>query len=89
MSLPFTFGTLRMINYLILGIAFILTGTFTLKPRRTRKGIIVLGSISTTMGCILIISTMPIIVVLLVRFGGTSLIYIFWNDIQAPTRLLF
>ena len=81
MGLPFTLGTVRMINYWILGIAFILTGTFTLKPRRTRKGIIVLGSISTIIGGILILSTMQIIVALLVRFGGTSIIYIFWNDI--------
>jgi len=81
MGLPFTLGTVRMINYWILGIAFILTGTFTLKPRRTRKGIIVLGSISTIIGGILILSTMQIIVELVVRFGGTSIIYIFWNDI--------
>ncbi len=81
MGLPFTFGTVRMINYWILGIAFILTGTFTLKPRRTRKGIIALGSISTIIGGILILSTMQIIVALVVRFGGTSTIYIFWNDI--------
>ncbi len=80
-SLPFTFGTMRMINYCILGIAFILTGTFTLKPRRTRKGIIVLGSISTIIGGFLFLSTMFMIVVLVVRFGGTSTIYIFWNDI--------
>ncbi|NVM35703.1 MAG: hypothetical protein HWN81_08910 [Candidatus Lokiarchaeota archaeon] len=78
---PFTFGTVRTINYLILGIAFILTGTFTLKPRRTRKGIIMLGSISTIIGGILILTTMQIIVTLIVRFGGTSSIYIFWNDI--------
>ncbi len=81
MGLPFTLGTVRMINYWILGIAFILTGVFTLKPRRTRKGIIVLGSISTIIGGILILSTMQIIVELVVRFGGTSIIYIFWNDI--------
>ena len=81
MGLPFTLGTVRMINYWILGIAFILTGTFTLKPQRTRKGIIVLGSISTIIGGILILSTMQIIVDLVVRFGGTSIIYIFWNDI--------
>ncbi len=81
MGLPFTLGTVRMINYWILGIAFILTGTFTLKPRRTRKGIIVLGTISTIIGGILILSTMQIIVELVVRFGGTSIIYIFWNDI--------
>ncbi len=81
MGLPFTFGTVRVINYWILGIALILTGTFTLKPRRTRKGIIVLGSISTIIGGILILSTMQIIVELVVRFGGTSIIYIFWNDI--------
>lgn len=81
MGLPFTLGTVRMINYWILGIAFILTGTFTLKPRRTRKGIIVLGTISTIIGGMLILSTMQIIVELVVRFGGTSIIYIFWNDI--------
>jgi len=81
MGLPFTPGTVRIINYWIIGIAFILTGTFTLKPRRTRKGIIVLGSISTIIGGILILSTMQIIVELVVRFGGTSSIYIFWNDI--------
>ena len=81
MGLPFTLGTVRMINYWILGIAFILAGTFTLKPRRTRKGIIVLGTISTIIGGILILSTMQIIVELVVRFGGTSIIYIFWNDI--------
>ena len=60
MSLPFTFGTMRIINYWILGIAFILTGISTLKPRRTRKGIIVLCSISTIIGGILILSTMQI-----------------------------
>ena len=81
LGLPFTFGTVRVINYWILGIAFILTGTFALKPQRTRKRIIVLGSISTVIGGILILSTMQIIVELLVRFGGTSIIYIFWNDI--------
>ncbi|KKN18547.1 hypothetical protein LCGC14_0954720 [marine sediment metagenome] len=81
MGYPFTFGTMLMINYWILGIAFILTGTFTLKPWRTRKGIIVLGSISIIIGGILILSTMQIIVVLVVRFGGTSRIYIFWNEI--------
>jgi len=81
MGLPFTHGTMLMINYWILGIAFILTGTFTLRPRRTGKGIIMLGSISTIIGGILILSTMQIIVELVVRFGGTSLIYIFWNDI--------
>ncbi len=88
MGLPFTFGTVRTINYLILGIAFILTGTFTLKPRRTKKGIIVIGSISTIIGGILIISTMQIIVALIVRFGGTSLIYIFWNDIPILAILM-
>jgi len=88
MRLPFTFGTMRMINYVILGIAFILTGTFTLKPRRTKKGIIVVGSISTIIGGILIISTMQIVVVLILRFGGTSLIYVFWNDIPILAVLL-
>ncbi len=88
LGLPFTFGTLRIINYLILGIAFILTGTFTLKPRRTRKGTIVIASISTIIGGILILSTMQIIVTLIVRFGGTSLIYIFWNEIPILATLL-
>jgi len=88
MGLPFTFCTVRVINYVILGIAFILVGTFTLKPRRTRKGIIVLGSISTIIGGILILSTMQIVVALLVRFGGTSSIYIFWNDIPDLATLL-
>ncbi|MHA2276641.1 MAG: SBBP repeat-containing protein, partial [Candidatus Kariarchaeaceae archaeon] len=83
MGLPITPGTVRMINYWILGIAFILSGIFTLKPRRTRKGIIVLGSISTVMGGILLLSTMQIIVEIIVKFGGTPLIYIFWNDIPS------
>ena len=81
MGLPFTFGTVRVINYWIFGIALILAGTFTLKPRRTKKGIIMIGSISIIIGGILILSTMQIVVALLVRFGGTSIIYIFWNDI--------
>ena len=81
MGLPFTFGTVRVINYWIFGIALILAGTFTLKPRRTKKGIIMIGSISIIIGGILILSTMQIVVALLVRFGGTSSIYIFWNDI--------
>ena len=80
-GLPFTFGTVRMINFGILGIALIFTGIFTLKPRRTRKGIIVIASISTIIGGILILSTMYIIVELVVRHWGTSIIYIFWNDI--------
>ncbi len=88
LGLPFTFGTVRMLNYLILGIAFILTGTFTLKPRRTKNGIIVLGSISTIIGGMLILSTMQIIVELIIRFGGTSLIYIFWNDIPIMATLM-
>lgn len=88
MGLPFTLGTVRMINYWILGIAFILTCTFTLKPRRTRKGIIMLGSISIIIGGILILSTMQIVVALLVRFGGTSSIYIFWNDIPGLATLM-
>ena len=80
-GLPFTFGTVRMINFGILGIALIFTGIFTLKPRRTRKGIIVIASISSITGGILILSTMQIIVALVVRFLGTSSIYVFWNDI--------
>jgi len=88
MGLPFTFGTVRVINYWILGIALILTGTFTLKPRRTKKGIIMLGSISIIIGGILILSTMQIVVALLVRFGGTSSIYIFWNDIPGLATLM-
>ena len=88
MGLPFTFGTVLVINYIILGIAFILVGTFTLKPRRTNKGIIMLGSISIIIGGILILSTMQIVVALLVRFGGTSSIYIFWNDIPGLATLL-
>ena len=80
-GLPFTFGTVRMINFWILGIAFIFTGIFTLKPRSTRKGIIVIASISSITGGILILSTVQIIIELVVRFGGTSTIYIFWNDI--------
>ena len=88
MGLPFTFGTVRVINYWILGIAFILAGSFTLKPRKTRKGTIMLGSISIVIGGILILSTMQIVVALLVRFGGTSSIYIFWNDIPDLATLL-
>jgi len=88
MGLPFTFGTVLVINYMILGIAFILVGTFTLKPRRTKKGTIMLGSISIIIGGILILSTMQIVVALLVRFGGTSSIYIFWNDIPGLATLL-
>jgi len=71
MGLPFTFGTVRVINYMILGIPFILVGTFTLKPRRTKKRTIMLVSISIIIGGILILSTMQIVVALLVRFGGT------------------
>jgi len=78
---PFTFGTLRMIKYVILGIALILTGIFTLKPRKTRKGIVVINSISIIIGALLILSTVVLIVTLLVEFGGTPLIYVFWNDI--------
>ena len=88
MGLPFTPGTLLLINYLILGIAFILTGTFTLKPRRTRKGTIMIGSISIIIGGILILSTMQIVVALLVRFGGTSSIYVFWNVIPVLATLM-
>jgi len=80
-GLPFTFGTVRMINFGILGIALIFTGIFTLKPRRTRKGIIVIASISSITGGILILSTMQIIVALVIRFLGTSSFFIFWNDI--------
>ena len=80
-GLPFTFGTVRMINFWILGIAFIFTGIFTLKPRRTRKGIIVIASISSITGGVLILSTMQIIVALVIRFLGTSSFFIFWNDI--------
>ena len=87
-GLPFTFGTVRMINYWILGIALILAGTFTLKPRRTKKGTIMLGSISIIIGGILILSTMQIVVALMVRFGGTSSIYIFWNDIPGLATLI-
>ena len=88
MGLPFTFGTVRVINYWILGIALILAGTFTLKPRRTKKGTIMLGSISIIIGGILILSTMQIVVGLLVKFGGTSSIYIFWNDIPGLATLI-
>jgi len=88
MAFPFTFGTVRVINYWILGIALILAGTFTLKPRRTKKGTIMLGSISIIIGGILILSTMQIVVALLVRFGGTSSIYIFWNDIPGLATLM-
>jgi len=88
MGLPFTPGTLLLINYLILGIAFILTGTFTLKPRKTRKGIIVLGLISTIIGGILNLSPMQIIIDLVVRFGGTSSIYVFWNVIPVLATLM-
>ena len=87
-GLPFTFGTVRVINYWILGIALILAGTFTLKPRRTKKGTIMLGSISIIIGGILILSTMQIVVALMVRFGGTSSIYIFWNDIPGLATLI-
>ena len=88
MGLPFTFGTVRVINYWIFGIALILAGTFTLKPRRTKKGIIMIGSISIIIGGILILSTMQIVVALLVRFGGTSSIFIFWNDIPGLATLI-
>ena len=88
MGLPFTFGTVRVINYWIFGIALILAGTFTLKPRRTKKGIIMIGSISIIIGGILILSTMQIVVALLVRFGGTSSIFIFWNDIPGLATLV-
>jgi uncharacterized membrane protein HdeD (DUF308 family) len=88
MGLPFTFGTVRVINYWILGIALILTGTFTLKPRRTKKGTIMLGSISIIIGAILILTTTQIVVALLVRFGGTTSIYIFWNDIPGLATLM-
>ncbi len=88
MGLPFTFGTVRVINYWILGMALILAGTFTLKPRRTKKGTIMLGSISIIIGGILILSTMQIVVALLVQFGGTSSIYIFWNDIPGLATLM-
>ena len=88
MGLPFTPGTLLLINYLILGIAFILTGTFTLKPRKTRKGVIVLGLISTIIGGILNLSPMQIIIDLVVRFGGTSSIYVFWNVIPVLATLM-
>ena len=75
MSLTSTIiGMVRMINFLILGIAFILSGTFTLKPWRTRKGIIVLGSISTFIGGILILSTMLLIAISLIRLWGTQLL---------------
>ena len=88
MAFPFTFGTVRVINYWILGIALILAGTFTLKPRRTKKGTITIGSISIIIGGILILSTMQIVVALLVRFGGTSSIFIFWNDIPGLATLI-
>ena len=88
MGLPFTFGTVRVINYWIFGIALILAGTFTLKPRRTKKGIIMIGSISIIIGGILILSTMQIVVALLVKFGGTSSIFIFWNDIPGLATLM-
>ena len=88
MGAPFTFGTVRVINYWIFGIALILTGTFTLKPRRTKKGTIMIGSISIIIGGILILSTTQIVVALLVRFGGTSSIFIFWNDIPGLATLM-
>jgi len=81
LSFPFSLGTLRAINYMILGIVFILAGKFTLGQWRTRTSIIVLGFSSIIIGGILIFSTLLMIILILINFWGTSTIFVFWNDI--------
>jgi hypothetical protein len=68
---PFNIGRLHLLAFWILGIAFILTGTFTLVQWKSRTGKIVLGLISTTIGGILVLLTSLII---------SSSLFLNWGD---------
>jgi len=85
---PISFGTLLLMEFWVLGIAFILTGTFTLVQWRTRKGIVVLGLTSTMLGGVLLFSTSLIIMGMVGAIWGTSYIFLFWDQIPIMATLL-
>ncbi len=87
-GLPFSLGTLRFMGFLVLGIALILTGTFTLVQWRTRTGIIVLGLVSAMMGGILLLSTSLIIIGIVLNIWGASYFFLFWDGIPILATFL-
>ena len=69
---PFSLGLLRFMAFSVLGIALILTGTFTLVQWITRTGRIVIGLTSTMMGVILLLFTSLMIIGILKNIWGAS-----------------
>ncbi|MFX1455884.1 MAG: hypothetical protein ACFFDB_10975 [Promethearchaeota archaeon] len=85
---PFSLGTLRLIEFWLLGIVFTLTGIFTIVKLRTNKGKIVLGVISSIMGGIFVVGTLITIILLLRSFWGTQYGSLFWIEVPVWATFL-